>query len=462
MTSFEKPPQEFREKLWTEIRKLPQIAFLREETVDRWIESIYNIDRERAMWHVRRASGIGGSEIGELVSWRNGIFDTWKTPRDMVLSKLLIEPPSPENRHTVRGGAMEPFIQHLIRRRLPGAVRDVETLERIRAGRHREIPWCIGTPDDIWLIGGKRWTVDYKAPERKTLDGYMKEGVSLEYRAQTKQYDMICNSYGIKTDVLANIFVPADTLATHAFKYFDAVQRNPGLKLEDYDPPEIPGDMEIIVHPEDPDLEAAIVDAGNHYWNNYVMEGEFPSLSTRPKIVFENGPPEAVAEKARKLAQLRILGAQTYKRIDAAKQALYAEIKKFGRIGNGAVLPVSALNVSEKVTYRIEAMADRLEAVGVDRNTLKKIGEVDGLAAVDKIRELAELAGRDPEREVAGVRKTGELDQDIVLARFEEIGLSVSEYETIDFEDRVNAARSGPTGKAMDALKDAGGSIVDA
>ena len=57
--------------LRTRLRKivdlLPQRRHIPDAVAERWIDGVLQLDPERALWHVERAFGIGGSEIGEIL-----------------------------------------------------------------------------------------------------------------------------------------------------------------------------------------------------------------------------------------------------------------------------------------------------------------------------------------------------------------------------------------------------------
>jgi hypothetical protein len=129
---------------------LPQRSVIPDEVAERWIDGIIDRDPDRAEWHARRAGGIGGSEIGELVLHASGQRTTYSTLEEISQQKLLLAFPSRATIHMARGTAMEPLADrtyHAISKH-ESILGSPEIAKAFRAS-HPKYPWLIGNPDDV-------------------------------------------------------------------------------------------------------------------------------------------------------------------------------------------------------------------------------------------------------------------------------------------------------------------------
>jgi hypothetical protein len=446
-------PAELMAKAKEEAFRLPQGRLLDDTSVERWIEAVYAIEAPRLLWHVRRAGGFGGSEIGNLVAWESGIYDVWTSPRDLVRSKLLYATPEPSSDDAQRGLIMEAYIRRMAETRIPGFERDTRALEALRGGRHKDYSWMIGTPDDVILIGGKRYAIDYKAPKKHIRDEYLKKGISLDYRAQLSHYRQIGESIGLTFYGVANIFSNADALALHGFHFFEAVQSGKASSIDTYTPPRLDDDFDIVVHDEDPELDLALRIAGEKYWQKYVMRGDLPPMAVKPRIILENGaiPPEIEAA-ARRFGRLSLLKPRLEDERENSKEAVSAWIRRIGTLEDGK-LTLSILGVSEKAEPDLERMAARLEALGMPREELVLPGDVDADKAITVIQTLAAKLGADPSPYIEQARGPAELDQARIQARFQEVGLDPNPYLKTTYRFDTPRAKKGALGAQMEIAK---------
>lgn len=136
-----------------------------------WIERVMRIDPKRLLWHADRLMGFGGSEVGTLVceneNLGRGVFTT---ARRIVMGKLLMAAPEMSNATMMIGSVMEPLVQEAFHAEYAQfdchtdeaaykAIADLQSLDR---NFSRKRPWLVGNPDDIVMIKGKRFLVDYK------------------------------------------------------------------------------------------------------------------------------------------------------------------------------------------------------------------------------------------------------------------------------------------------------------
>jgi len=93
--------------------ELPQAQHIKKEDAKVWYDSVAQYDPERLNWHFERLKGLGGSDIGEIAAWKLGVFNIFKTPRDIIDEKLLRKSVEPQNNNMRRGTYLEPVIQQI-------------------------------------------------------------------------------------------------------------------------------------------------------------------------------------------------------------------------------------------------------------------------------------------------------------------------------------------------------------
>lgn len=193
---FEVTPEEgARILLMDELRLLPQFRHFDEANVERFIRIRKN--DPRALWHVMRLSGIGGSEIGVLVAEHRGIDDAFgETAAGLIRDKLLIVPPKRTTMAMRKGIVSENSIRQIFLEDYK-ATQDQEILDKMAnselKSRHS---WMRYSPDDIVAINGLRYLVDYKNPGEATLHDDLK----FRYICQLHQGRMLLEENGVHID----------------------------------------------------------------------------------------------------------------------------------------------------------------------------------------------------------------------------------------------------------------------
>src|SRR5690606_20161316 len=90
--------------------KLPQRDAIEASDANQWIDYMANVMPEEATWHMVRAGGVGGSEIGSLVNnYLGRRADHESSAHDWALGKLLRATPKPAGGVLRRGHEMEPI-----------------------------------------------------------------------------------------------------------------------------------------------------------------------------------------------------------------------------------------------------------------------------------------------------------------------------------------------------------------
>ena len=214
--------EESRDRLRALIEKLPQRAAIEDANAERWLERTMRMAHDRmeiehgegkataanihshVFWHIRRASGIGGSEAGTVVKHFRGKRGTFGDANALVKEKLLIMSPQNSTEVMSRGIRAEPWIQK-IHHEHEKMKTDEDALQKLRGFRWAKRPAGIGTPDDIVIpqsgyVTGQRELVDYKAPSADVMKDYDTKGVSFDYVCQLHHYEIIARAAGVKID----------------------------------------------------------------------------------------------------------------------------------------------------------------------------------------------------------------------------------------------------------------------
>jgi len=141
--------QTLRDQVKEAVDNLPQRGIIPDAVAERWIDGILKLDPERALWHVNRARGFGGSEIGELLLERNGEKEYLKSATNIINDKLLITLPDRENIYMARGTVLE-IVADSVYHRLMGS-RSIKNDPSVRDAFNKpgSKPFVVGNPDDV-------------------------------------------------------------------------------------------------------------------------------------------------------------------------------------------------------------------------------------------------------------------------------------------------------------------------
>lgn len=262
------------------ISQFPQAQVLdqRIEEVAMWLEKSYRENPEKTFWHVVRAGGIGGSDMGVLYAATEGDQgqSPFQTNRDIIKSKLFRVPIGEDSIHTSRGTRMEGYVKDLFLKDLAigNIVENTLSAEEKSEQRNNaeknplygaksildekmemafttfydpEHPWLNGNPDEIIMKpDGKIVIVDYKAPVNveSTIPDY--------YLAQVHHYGIIFKKQ------FPELADKVESVALASFNYREGA--------------------EVIYKevPFDSEIERKVLEIGDKYWNDYVMKDVLP------------------------------------------------------------------------------------------------------------------------------------------------------------------------------------------
>lgn len=350
---------------------LPQFPHV-ERRIDEWIDAVMRIDPDRAEFHAIRLGGFGGSEIGALAANADDVRDDFSSARDIVRSKLLLAHPEPSVGHLERGNDLEPITKakfHRKFRHLNCRTDSAAMVALSKAVGRRG--WERYSPDDIVLLDvngrTRRILTDYKAPVEDAAgeDAVVKA----RYAGQLHLGRHLCEQTGIKIDGMV--------LAPMSYSLWDTV------------------DFAVAY---DPEMEARILEAGDYYWNSFVLKGELPPCIARPRFTIESEDRLAEAMRlATDMTGYKLIADAAVERLKEAQERLKSMLAEF-QIGR-ASLTLGLLAVGSAPKFDALGAVDTLGEAARDAIIL---GGHDVEALVARLREL----GVDPDepafRSIAG------------------------------------------------------------
>lgn len=354
------------------LRALPQAPHLNAKSVARWLEDVAAREPERLEWHVRRLRGFGGSEIGVFIGEANGVNNFFKSSEDIIREKLMMMSPSQPTPDTLRGVHMESLIAQEFLSSY-GATRDHEGLEVLaKAEPDARHPWLIGNPDDLVLIGGGRYLVDYKCPNSNNIAKFRLLGAPLDYVCQLHHYRLIAARNGIQIDGL--ILAPFNT-----DKWRVEAQHVDYL----------------------PELDTEIIRVGDHFWNEYVLRGIVPEIEREEtEILAMENLSEDVIRAVDSYVLFDKLSKSAAKIADSRCELVRALMDgREGDIPDDAVIRVHAadLKVKDETKYAVPTLLGILKERGIEASDC--VHAYNGGKLFDKVSALrAELIakGEDP------------------------------------------------------------------
>jgi predicted phage-related endonuclease len=361
---------------------LPQSPHIEQEDALSWREQVIKIDRERFRWHFMRLFGIGGSEIGEIVTASRGEPNQFNTPHEIALSKLMRLPPRPQDPILRRGVLMEPIIRRVFHEDF-SVTPLPEAIETVQGYRDPEFPWMRGNLDDFVMFqkyGDERCVVDYKAPSVPHGDS-----VPLLYASQLHQYGYLYRRAMAHMAGSANVPPPRLLLVRFDYQH--------GLAC----PTEVPWSDEIVEE---------IRQAGSEFWDG-ILRGEVPEVRPyqQPEIALSQEEIATVARLEIKLMRAALLN----KAAEQQRESLTRELN--------AILTDNGRRLVKKHKPPLTGLTMMVRVVPDDERLTRILSELPG--AADSVME----AGRKLDAEAMAAR-LAELGED--LDRFRERKPSIS------------------------------------
>jgi hypothetical protein len=326
-----------------------------------------------------------------------------------------------------------------------GAVSDQEGLRRMAAlkpGENGSPVWMRGNPDDLVLIDDTRVLPDYKIPTAAD-----EETVMFRYAAQTHFYTLRAYAASVKVhaQVIAALELAGGTemaglgdstrCAQEMVDMLCRVARE--VASEDR-----PG-FRIIAREIEPSEEIfqAVVEVGDHVWNDYVLRGELPPVFRRPAVDMDLGRRAQFDATARMFAAANALKKEAEDRAGVLNKELRELVE--GVELDKRESPSDYTTVSVRKGFDLEAAAQRLRDLGHPDSDFCPL-EPDPEAMA---RRLAEELGED----LAPYRKPGVPDE----ARVRELlGDDAAQYETASPSIQVTRRKKGDAATEVAALRE--------
>lgn len=444
---------------------LPQRNVIQDDHVEPWIDRVLYLASRRmgergeniaydkrmeatfthACWHVRRLSGIGGSESGAILAHMSGQApdlgdnsgeSTFETARNIVAGKLLIVAPSAPTRDMSRGVRAERHIRAMYHESR-GVTSAEDELAKWHGHRPSKAPWIIGTPDDFVILPtAQRKLLDYKAPSAESFDKFQKE-VPFEYRSQLHHYGIVASSAGVHFDVMS--------LAVFS-----------------------PRDFEVVEFPVEINREFAthLARAVSAVWRRNVMTGVLPDI-----VEHENLTPDdpGLIRIGHRMTLMKMIQEDIGKRqADMAKQLSAYFTQVAGNTIGRADFEVSTYNRGRKWD---EAMLQEMaDAAGVDVAPFMAASDkpdadmmVSMLSAIKSRIEAGEPAEEAvQELLLNGLPMKASFDKDACATALAELGVDTNPAAGVDTRFLISQKKKGPIAELVSGLRDAASDIVNA
>jgi len=386
-------------QLWAKLDELPQRDLIERSDASQWIDYMAHIMPDDAMWHMVRAGGVGGSEIGGLVrNYLGHRADHDFSAHDWALSKLLRKTPAPAHGVLQRGHAMEPIHAERFYKE-HGTRRDLDAYNKLSKAQGSRI-WMRYSPDDMVFLDQEtlfetvdgplqlkgRVLVDYKAPSE--VDDEAR--IAFQYTCQLHQGAILCREQGI--EIIGAML--------SQFNWAKWSLKNDFVEIDD-------------------ELCDLICEAGDHYWD-YVMRGEIPDYIVRKRYNLDPVARDSWEPAAIRLGQLNAMKTQIDNEAEKLRETLLVGLGlKEARLDGQIVSYPDAVKISavsaldeEKIRatlgedvisellvketstkYDATAMLNKLKELNVDVKPFRKLTRLDPSRTFDKLVE----AGFDPE-----------------------------------------------------------------
>lgn len=384
-----------KKRLWEKCDALPQRDAIDATDAQEWIDYMAHIMPAEASWHMTRAGGVGGSEIGGLVrNYLGQTADHGFSANKWAQDKLLRRVPDLPKGVTARGHFMEPLIAQRLYEEL-GAQRDDAAFAALTNASSR-YSWMRYSPDDLIILARPttirvgaadenhqevldgRILVDYKAPT--VVDQTSR--IAFQYACQLHQGALLC----IENDIDIN-----------------------GVMLTQFDWANFALKNDVV--PIDPELLELIPVVGEHYWN-YVLRGEVPAPIYKKRFDLEPKDHDLWLPAATRLAQINAMRTKLDNeseelrkklneglrlnevRLDDARIVFQGALTISGRFKldeekiRGALTPEEIESISVKETtvqYDDKGLAEALKSLGGDPRLYRKKVKIDTGLAIDML-----------------------------------------------------------------------------
>lgn len=424
--------------LRTRLRKivdlLPQRRHIPDAVAERWIDGVLQLDPERALWHVERAFGIGGSEIGEilLASFKEPPY--LNDPEAIWRSKMLLELPSRENIHMARGTMLEDLVGRLYQRCTGNqSILNDPNIKKALSSPHPDGKFIIGNPDEVALNGDNKIVIpDFKV--RSSLD--WRAPLELVNIAQVHWYGSILAknaSQPIAHYALAELDIP-NTLANSIMdqlKSDDLSTDDKNQLIEDMahqiQKINLPGfGIRISSFDRNEQLENDLIRVGRDFWEKNVLAG-VPYIRPGKSLISEI--PEDVQESIHAafndVLRFRLAERVAKEQSSKATQQITALLNKYD-LANFPI-NVPGITHSQNQKLDLQAAGSALVAKGTPVESLQKVStgklDLEKAEQVLKANNLLSDAVMTYEWDRTAIKKAYKDRKDITLENFEHLAV---------------------------------------
>jgi predicted phage-related endonuclease len=392
------PPRDFPElerRLTRLIGLLPQRPVIQDHHATRWLERTVTMSIERvelehgegnatvgdvhkhALWHVRRASAIGGSEMGTIVKHFRGDRGNFTSAKNLAMEKLLIMSPQRSTPEMARGNRAEPWLQRMYHEQ-HGVRSDEAMLDLMKGYRWSRLPQLVGTPDDIVILpDDRRRLVDYKCPSADVNAEYEKKGVSFDYVCQVHHYGILSQASGGRFDEMEVAVFDPRYFVIHQYK----VERDPALIQE-------------------------IMKAGQVFWDEFVMNGLIPDDLSPDALEIQEGEMYDLGVQA---VMLKVMGDELELRRKELLERISAMGSEWHELATGK-LDMGFASFTRARKWDEAALVELARAVGLNpEDHLEDTGKPDTDKAVALLTALHKrvVDGEDPSPLLADIARDG-------------------------------------------------------
>jgi hypothetical protein len=434
-------------KLRSLVDLLPQREAIAKDDILPWLErtsemasrrpDIHNLGElyRHVHWHLRRASGIGGSESGAMLNHYEDDESTFQSATQIVQQKLLLAAPTPATRDMTRGVRAEPDIQRTFLAE-HGAVSREDLVAKCRGFRPQKAPWHIGTPDDIVSLAQQIIITDYKAPSADVFEK-LRQKVSFEYKAQLHHYAIVASSAGIAFHGLA--------LAPFSNR--------------DWQVP-------LIEVPFEREFARDLARAAGRIWNNHVMTGVVPE----PPLVEDLTPDDpAVRHLVYTIISLKEIVASLNTEISTKLGELDAYFRLNTGLETGRAEFVAG-DYSRSRAWEPEALLGLAASHGFDAELYKAPGgKVDTEQALGMLTEIhkslddrAALSAALRKLRAGGIPKQIVLDDHKLAEDLAEVGVDLAPAMLVQSRFSTSRKRKGLPFQHVSAIKDQAAELAQA
>lgn len=443
------PPADFPEserRLMGLIDRLPQRPVIQDHHASRWLErtitmSIGRVELDRgegnatvgdvhahALWHVRRASAIGGSEIGTIVKHFRGDRGNFTSAKNLALEKLLIMSPQRSTPEMARGNRAEPWLQRMYLAE-HGVRSDPEALALLKGYRWHRLPQLVGTPDDIVVLpDGRRKVVDYKCPSADVNAEYEKNGVSFDYVCQVHHYGVLAQSAGARFDEMEVAVFDPRYFVIHQYK----VERDPALIQE-------------------------IMKSAKAFWDEFVMNGLIPDDIAPDALEIKEGEMYDLGVQA---VVLKVMGDE----LETRRKELLSRISAMGsewhELATGK-LDMGFASFTRSRKWDEAVLTELARTVAVDPQAhLKETDKPDAEKAIGLLAALHKriVEGQDPAPILADIARTGvpmksEVDLEALEKAVRDAGVNTTPAAGLTEKFLISQKKKGDDADNVRAIK---------